>query len=436
MQKPPCINLNVLDSKSSFLLKIFSVVAMSFLALMPSSKAQTTITTAAGIGYWYFNGNSDIGEVELEENGNYHGDGYDDAMFVNVTGVNITYTNSFHLSGTYGAVIQQVAITNTGGTPSTFTLSSSGNLGSDGSTTWHYASATNSYYTISSDDGSPTADGSDPVISFFYGDASLNAYTTDMPYTDGSDDAAFTVSDVPIAAGATVRFLILGGIGNIDDANSNRPDQALLAVQNLANYTNWPVDFTNFLTAPEKAEVMNWAAFSTLPVTWQSFTALFQNGNALLKWSTANEQNTKDFTVQHSTDGENWIGIGLLNAAGNSSTEQHYQFIHIAVVTGNNYYRLLQRDIDNKSSISDVRIVWIGKQDRPVTVLGNPVRNGRLTLLLNEMQTVRLVGSGGSLFYQNQLPAGVQQVDVSQLSPGVYFLQSSASVTQVVLISR
>ena len=438
MSKPLCNSLNASHSSPSFAPKIYiflSIVAVSMLYFSVVAKAQT-ISTAAGTVTWTLDGNTSIEEVELDENSGSHGDGFDNAMYINVTGTNITYSNTFHFSNTYGAVVQQVAITNSGGTPSTFTLTSTGNLGSDGSTTWHYASTSNFHYTISSDQSGSTDNGSDPVISFCYGDAALNAYTTSINYANGDDNASFIVSNVPIAAGATVRFLILAGIGNIDDDNSNQPDQALLAVQNLANSNNWPADFTSFLTGPQKAEIINWSSLITLPLTWQSFTSRLQNENVLLNWSTANEQNTRDFTVQHSVDGVNWTNIALLDAAGNSNTDRHYNFIHTAPVKGYNYYRLLQSDIDNRSNFSVVRIINVEKQDRAITVLRNPVTNGKLIILLNETQNLQLLGTAGNLLWQNKLAAGLQQVDVSHLPSGMYFLQSPTFVQQIVIDRR
>ena len=45
----------------------------------------------------------------------------------------------------------------------------------------------------------------------------------------------------------------------------------------------------------------------TLPVTIISFTAEKVANSVLLQWSTASEENTKDFTIQHTT-GNVWAG--------------------------------------------------------------------------------------------------------------------------------
>jgi len=51
-----------------------------------------------------------------------------------------------------------------------------------------------------------------------------------------------------------------------------------------------------------------------------NFTASLQKNAALLKWSTAFEQNSDRFEIEKSIDGSNWNKIGTVRAAGNSST--------------------------------------------------------------------------------------------------------------------
>jgi hypothetical protein len=111
-----------------------------------------------------------------------------------------------------------------------------------------------------------------------------------------------------------------------------------------------------------------------LPLTWLSFTATAQNNSqSLLQWATAQEQNTKDFYIEHSTDGINWVTIGSLPAAGNSNSNRHYNYVHTNPVNGLNYYRIKQTDIDNRYSYSPVRTLSFTRTLQPFTILGNPL---------------------------------------------------------------
>jgi Secretion system C-terminal sorting domain len=417
--------------RSNYSFRFLGITVLSMFILVSSTIAQT-ISTAAGSVTWTLNGTTNITEVTLVENGNAHGDGLDGGMAVSVTGTNITFSNSYHLSSQYGAAIQHVSITNTGGTASTFTLSSTGNLGSDGNTRYHYTSSSGSRYTISSDNVSATTNGSDPVISILYGNAALNAYTTSMPFTNLNDATSFTISNVPIPAGATRRFLFVLGVGNIDNALSNRPDQALVAIQKLATGA-WPADFSSFLTAGQKTEVMNWSAITTLPVTWQSFTVQPSNEKALLKWSTASEQNTKSFIVQHSENGVNWTSINEQPAMGNSNSTVQYTYLHSTPSKAINYYRILQTDLDGKSSYSKILILSFATGTAVTKAFPNPVTNGQLIVQLPTTSAVRMYNQLGVMVFSQKLTAGTHLLNIQHLARGHYKVQMADEVTSIVI---
>ena len=62
---------------------------------------------------------------------------------------------------------------------------------------------------------------------------------------------------------------------------------------------------TNSVSSTGLNELTLANSLTPLPLTWLSFTATKQNQTALLKWATAQEQNTRNFTVQRSFNGIN-----------------------------------------------------------------------------------------------------------------------------------
>lgn len=172
---------------------------------------------------------------------------------------------------------------------------------------------------------------------------------------------------------------------------------------------------------------------STLPLTWLSFTAKEQDKAVALNWSTAVEQNTKDFVVQHSANGGNWNTIGTVRAAGNSSTVQTYSFLHRLPVSGVNYYRLLQRDIDERKSYSKVVTVDFDGRGQVLMVYPNPVVNGLLTVKLEREARVQVYNGAGAVVLQKQLPAGVHQLSLQQLSKGLYRIKAGAETEAFVI---
>ncbi len=85
---------------------------------------------------------------------------------------------------------------------------------------------------------------------------------------------------------------------------------------------------------------------SALPVEM-----IFFRGNAQLlfnfiEWSTASEYNSDYFKIENSADGHNWVEIGYETAAGWSTQQISYDYLHYNVQNAVNYYRLLQFDKD------------------------------------------------------------------------------------------
>jgi hypothetical protein len=83
-----------------------------------------------------------------------------------------------------------------------------------------------------------------------------------------------------------------------------------------------------------------------LPTGLLSYNGKLINGQSLLTWQTNSEQNNDYFTVAHSTTGYDFEVIGQVQGAGNSSTLNDYNLIHLRPAQGINYYKLTSTDFD------------------------------------------------------------------------------------------
>ena len=173
-------------------------------------------------------------------------------------------------------------------------------------------------------------------------------------------------------------------------------------------------------TSPGQIEI---TFLSTLPVTWLSFTATKQSTVVALNWSTATEQNTKDFKIQHSVNATDWNDIGTVPAAGNSTTEHRYSFSANNPVSGLNYYRLLQRDMNGTVSYSKVISINFPANETLLKIYPNPVKDGSMTISLKRASLVAIYNSNGVKVLQKNLAAGEQPLLVSQLSKGTYYMK-------------
>ena len=234
-------------------------------------------------------------------------------------------------------------------------------------------------------------------------------------------------------------------INYTDGAELNGLAEAELTL-NIHNGTNWaayPAStrdvsnnyvLTNGLSGITLNELTLASQFAPLPLTWLSFTAKAQNNNqSLLQWATAQEQNTKDFYIQHSADGINWVTIGTLPAAGNSNSTSHYNYVHTNPVTGLNYYRIKQTDVDSRYSYSPVRMLSFTRALQPFTIMGNPVTNDVLTLQVNIATSLAFYTADGKLLWREQVNAGTKTINVSRYAKGIYLLKTIATTHKVVI---
>ena len=175
------------------------------------------------------------------------------------------------------------------------------------------------------------------------------------------------------------------------------------------------------------------AGSAARPLAWLSFTATRQNSTALLKRATTQEQNTRNFSVQHSAIGINRTSIGLRPATGISNSTSNHSYIHTSPVTGINYYRILQTDMDNRNSYSVIRTLNFTKTDEPFIIIGNAVINDALTVQVNTSINLALYTADGKSLWQEQINAGTKNFDVSRYAKGAYFLKATSTTQKVVI---
>ncbi len=175
-----------------------------------------------------------------------------------------------------------------------------------------------------------------------------------------------------------------------------------------------------------------------LPVELISFTAKKNAANDVItEWKTGSEENTARFEVELAKGNEEYqqnhfVKIGQVSSNGNSTTEQHYQFIDEEKNKwGVRYYRLKMVDHDGRFTYSSIRAVVFDEEIK-WQVYPNP-SSGIFNLVyqMNEGEnvTVKIHDMNGKLVRQLQLPANgfVQKIDIdltgSQFASGLYLLQ-------------
>jgi hypothetical protein len=178
-----------------------------------------------------------------------------------------------------------------------------------------------------------------------------------------------------------------------------------------------------------------------LPVTLISFSASVANGEVVLKWTTAEEINNDHFTILRSKDGLGWENIQKIQGAGTSGSSISYSTTDPSPFTGTSYYRLMQTDMDGKSTYSYIISVSIGGQPTEIIVYPNPATD-QITIILpsSDKYEVNLVNINGQMVCTPLINNGTRlNLNVSRLNPGIYFIEISHNgntETKKIMISR
>jgi ELWxxDGT repeat protein len=171
--------------------------------------------------------------------------------------------------------------------------------------------------------------------------------------------------------------------------------------------------------------------FSPLPVRLTNFTVSLEGTDGLLQWNTTQELNTKNFTIQRSYDGQNFVNIGVVQATGTFSNGHAYSFADAGIANSSKtiiYYRLFITDIDGKSESTNVISLKLrGNSKWNVQLLSNPVQDN-ISLLLSGVTgklQVYIRSINGSLLYTKSMENVNGQISLpALLQKGVYILQA------------
>lgn len=166
-----------------------------------------------------------------------------------------------------------------------------------------------------------------------------------------------------------------------------------------------------------------------VPVTWTSFNARKNDKTIALDWSTASEQNTKDFTVQYSNENNSWTDLGKMPAQGVS---HKYSYVHLSPINGNNVYRIRQTDLDGKVTYSDTRSVSFSSS-AAFSIITNPVENNVLQINAAKQLTVSVYTAEGKMVLTKNLNTGITNIPLTKYGKGVFIVKGEKLSYRIVV---
>jgi len=171
----------------------------------------------------------------------------------------------------------------------------------------------------------------------------------------------------------------------------------------------------------------------SLPVELIAFNAEPEKNDVKVTWSTATENNSKDFVIQRSLNGSVFEDAGTVAAAGNSSTIRNYNFIDVQAMQYHAnvlYYRLKQVDLDNRTRYSGVRKILIDASPNTLKLQYNPVQQQAVLLYItgeNGKAVIQLTDMAGRVILQKEysVTAGLNTITLQtgNITAGIYNIQ-------------
>lgn len=222
---------------------------------------------------------------------------------------------------------------------------------------------------------------------------------------DTDNDGTFT--DETIVSGGVIDGAVAEGNGIY----------SFSTVGSLNNETKFSLGSINLMQTP-------------LPIELLEFTGKQQDMEIHLDWSTLSETDNSHFDIEKMDDAKNWKAIGKIEAIGNSTSIQTYDFIDAYPKPGSNIYRLVQYDNDGHGEY--IKTISVNFQlEELYTVYPNPVKD-MLIVNIDQKQnaSIRLINVEGE---EIQVPETISDthisLDISFLNSGMYVLQINENGT-------
>ncbi len=160
-----------------------------------------------------------------------------------------------------------------------------------------------------------------------------------------------------------------------------------------------------------------------------AFHAIYQNGEVQLEWSTATEIENRGFFIERSGGNTyNFQNLAWLEGAGNSSLQQTYRYSDRDIRPGETYYyRLQQTDFNGNINFSVIRSVTTGHAGGEILLQPNPAQD-KIRIqwpkgVEEETAQIIIVNADGGVVQEMPFTAGMDELEVKTLPPGLYLLQ-------------
>lgn len=166
---------------------------------------------------------------------------------------------------------------------------------------------------------------------------------------------------------------------------------------------------------------------SALPLTLLNFNCKKEMNSAVLEWQTSGEVNTKQFIVQ-ADNGGGFSNIGTVSARSLKGIN-NYTFTDENPKDGNNFYRLMMEDMDNRVTYSNVLNINFSVHGTTLKAYPNPsssILNVKISAANAGNVRLKITNALGQTVYQKifSVNAGdnLHALNIDKMPAGNYYL--------------
>jgi hypothetical protein len=186
-----------------------------------------------------------------------------------------------------------------------------------------------------------------------------------------------------------------------------------------------------------------------LPVTFISISANRTTASVKLNWEVAAEINIRNYEVQRSADGIDFITAGIIAAKANSSNGNNYSLSDATAPSKILFYRIKGVETNGESKYSSIVKVSAGDVKHGFTIVSNPVENGIINLQFTNQQAgsynIKVINnSGQNIINQSVNHTGGnnnQLINLPEITPpGIYSVivitPDNTFITKTIMVSN
>lgn len=174
-----------------------------------------------------------------------------------------------------------------------------------------------------------------------------------------------------------------------------------------------------------------------LPLSLLSFNALLKSESVLLKWSTANEVNVRNFEIEKSINGKDFIKIGTVQARNLANTN-FYDYSDVSNKSELAFYRLKIVDKNGGFSYSSILNINNKSASSKLSVYPNPCADN-ITISHQKSGSndcIKILSMDGKVVNSFKVEPNVLQttINITKMSKANYLLQYNDGVTNSAIV--